>query len=344
MSNSRIFKFHWLLMMLITCSSTQVVMSQEDTISSDIDTLQVEVLNQQDTLFEESVNVQEFKQAEDSILNDTSGIESIPANDGTSDIIEYDTTEISLRKKRVIIVKDDDETRITIGRYEEDDDRDDSRRYSGKRHNKRYRDTDTDFLAFDLGVTNFHQDGTFGREATIDDLELRAFRPLGHWALHFFPTRTPLSRRGTVNLQTAITLDFNNYYFVRDITLLQDQETVTITETGDEFERNKLSALFAQVPLMINFRTRPRRSSGVSLSMGAYFGLLWRSRTVQKLDGDKIKVKDRFNLNNERFGLTARLSFKWFRLYFNYNLSDLFENGEGPEVSTFTSGINIIQF
>lgn len=300
-----------------------------------------------------------YAQQEDSVRSDSSFIEPVEETEeikmeegeretSQPEVMENDTTEIGLRNRKVTITKDDGETKITIGRYE----RKENERYyqsSKSRRNRRYyHDSEVDFLSFDLGVTNFHDGGTFGREATVDDLELRAFRPLGHWALHFFPTRASLVGRGVVNLETAISLDFNNYYFVRDITLLQDLEMIEIIRTGDEFERNKLSALYAQIPLMINFRTDGRNYKGVSLSVGGYFGLLWRSRTIQKIENDKIKVKDRFNLNNQKFGVTARLSFKWFRVYFNYNISPLFEDGEGPgigpEVSTFSTGINVVQF
>lgn len=264
--------------------------------------------------------------------------------DDEQQVIENDTTEIGLRNRRVTITKEGGETKITIGKYER---RDNERTYQSnrsRRHKRYYKESEVDFISLDLGFTNYREGSTFGSEATIEELELQAFRPLGQWALHFFPTRASLIGRGIVNLETAISLDFNNYSFVSDITLLQDQDELTIIRTGDDFDRNKLSALYAQIPLLINFRSRKRNNRGVSLSVGGYFGLLWRSRTVQRIDDDRIRVKDSFNLNNERYGVTARLSFKWFRVYFNVNLSPLFEDGEGPEVSTFSTGINVIQF
>ena len=246
-----------------------------------------------------------------------------------------DTTEISWRKKTFVIISDDDGTRFKV---EENKDYRDGRKKRDYSH--------VGFMALDFGVNNYYQDGNFGKDALEDTrLELRNFRPFSHVGLHFLPTTASLIGRGAVNLQTAITVDYNNHYFVRDITLLPNRETLTIADSTGSFEVNKLFARYAQIPLMLNFNTSRRGNDGVSLSVGGYAGVLWKSRTRQKTDnGEKIRVTDDFNLNPFRYGLTARLNFKWFRFYANYNLSSLFHPDEGPNTQTFSAGFTLIDF
>ncbi|MEM6768389.1 MAG: outer membrane beta-barrel protein [Bacteroidota bacterium] len=274
---------------------------------------------------------------------------------GTEEEISKDTTEIKWNEKKLVIISDDEETTIRIPKksneahtfsFGDDDDDDDDWDDDWDHYDWNWGNGgNVGFLAFDIGVTNYHDsEGTFGKDATLEDLELRVFRPGGHVALHFLPTTVPLIGRGAVSLKTALTVDFNNYYFTNDITLLPDQDSLTYSFTGEDFDRNKLFASYAQLPLMLHFDTRPGSSRGVQLSLGGYVGLLWGSRTKQKIGDDKIKIKDDFNLNPVRYGLTGRLRLRWFRLYVNYNLSDLFEEGEGPVVQTFSAGLNIFEW
>ena len=98
---------------------------------------------------------------------------------------------------------------------------------------------------------------------------------------------------------------------------------------------------------MLNFNTDPRHDEGFSLSIGGYAGVLWGGKTKQVSDVEgKKKVRDEFNLNKFRYGLTARVDLRWLDFYFNLNMSQLFEEEEdrGINTQTFTAGINIIDF
>jgi hypothetical protein len=73
--------------------------------------------------------------------------------------------------------------------------------------------------------------------------------------------------------------------------------------------------------------------------------VLWQGWTKQRSEAEgKVKIKDDFNLNPFRYGLTARIDFPWFDFYLNYNLSEMFEDGQGPATQTFSAGINIVDF
>jgi hypothetical protein len=270
-----------------------------------------------------------------------------------------DTTEVMLKNKKIIIISDsegkkiqildvdgaldDDEVEIEDQEYEEPSYEEEE--YDGKKSRSYRKRSEVGGLGFDFGVTNYFVGGQYGSNAAPASLTLREFRPGSHVALHFFPTRVSLIGRGAVNLKTALTLDWANYYFTENITLIEDQPQVTLDTTGILFSRNKLTSRYVQLPLLLNFNTAPGSDDGVSISVGGYAGLLWSAHTKQVSDENgRVKVRDDFNLNPFRYGLTARVDFKWFDFYLNYNLSEVFAENEGPSAQTFTAGINFLNF
>ena len=266
-----------------------------------------------------------------------------------SEVVKNDTTEILLKSKKIIIISDNEGKRIQIkekdGSEEGNEWDDEDYDHKHKEDKKKRENSDTDLLGLDLGITNYYVNGDYGVNAAIPALELKQFRPGAHVALHLLPTRVSIIGNGAVNLKSAITIDWSNYYYVNDITLRDGGEELTIDTTGVSFSKNKLMTRYAQIPLLLNFNTAPGTNDGVSISVGAYGGILWKARTKQISDANgKVKVDGEYNLNPFRYGLMARIDFKWFDFYLNYNLSNLFDEGINPQTQTFVAGINIIDF
>ena len=139
------------------------------------------------------------------------------------------TTIIWGNKSRIIITEDKEGNRVIKlvkkkegeaeewededeGYYEEDEDHDDWE------YSRRNGYSNVEFLAFDLGVTNYYNNENFGVDAAVPDLEVRSFRPGSHVALHFLPTTVSLFGRGVVNLKTAITIDWTSVLLYRRYT------------------------------------------------------------------------------------------------------------------------------
>jgi len=237
----------------------------------------------------------------------------------------------------------DDESDDEWEEWNEDEDKDEHNYNSRRRRNR----SEVGFLSFDLGVANYYNDGNWGADAATPELEVRTFRPGAHVALHIIPTRVSLIGRGVVNLETAITIDWTNLYFTEDIQLQNDTEVFTFERTGVNYDRNKLMLRYAQIPLLLNIDTDPGGNDGLELSVGGFAGVLWGSRTKQKSDEfGKVKVRDDFNLNNFRYGLTARVKIRWFDVYFNLHLSQLLDEDEdaGINAQLFTAGFNLFEF
>jgi len=275
-----------------------------------------------------------------------------------------DTTKITIKKKTVTIIKDEEGRKLKFGDVnkivdevqrelaeqraaeEKQDDWDDEYDYEAKEKVDERDAVEIDFLGFDLGITNYFVDGTYGTDAAVPELALRDFRLGSHVALHFLGTRVSVIGKGAVSLKTAFTIDWSNYYYTTPVTLIEGEEGLEFGTAEQELRKNKLTTRYAQIPLMLNFNTAPGKDNNVSFSIGAFGGLLWSAHTKQVTEDDRLKTKRKgdYSLNPIRYGLTARLDFKWLDLYVNYNLSELFIEGEGPATNTFVAGINLINF
>ncbi|WNJ16154.1 porin family protein [Pontibacter sp. G13] len=248
-----------------------------------------------------------------------------------TETITTDTVEVIWKKKGFLIISDQDGRRIEFLDPEEE-----STTYLPPK-------SKVDFLGFDLGFFNYADGPALGQPPS-PDLEIKPFRFTSHVALHMIPVTVRLDRRGHINLKSAITFNWSNFNFKEDIRLIQNSEGLRYEKTGIDYRTNKLTATYLQIPLLLHFNTSPNDKKGLRMSVGGFAGVLIRSKTKQKSDEfGTVKVRDEFGLNRFRYGLTARIDFRWFDFYFNYNLSEVFAGGV-PPFETFEAGINLIHF
>ncbi|MEL6591026.1 MAG: outer membrane beta-barrel protein, partial [Bacteroidota bacterium] len=277
--------------------------------------------------------------------------------DGTEE-----ATEIEIEEPEVIIIEeegDDDYDYETESEdeydeeYEEEyegewEDEDYDHKAKTKRSGKR---TDVDLLGLDIGFTNYYNSSTgqYGLAAAPSSLAIREFRPGSHVALHFFPTTASLAGRGTVNLKTALTIDWTQLYFSSNVRLNEVGGALDISESPNNLSKNKLTARYIQMPLLLNINTDPGGKDGLSVSFGVYGGLLWKGWTKSEYadNGQTIvdKIDGSYGLSPIRYGLMARIDFKWFDIYGMYNMVPHFESGSGVEqTQTVMFGMNLINF
>lgn len=263
----------------------------------------------------------------------------------STDETDGSQTTISVGGKKIIIIDDEDgdSRRVVVREGEDGDEYDPDYDHKTKRRRK---GSHVDGIGLDIGITNYYAGGNYGVNAVPDgNFELNEFRPASHVALHLFPTTVSLAGRGAVNLKTALTIDWNYYHFKNDVTIIEDGESIEFEQSSISFKNNNLMARYFQIPLLLNFNTIPGSDEGLRISVGVYGGVLWKSRTKQvSEENGKVKIDGDFYLNPYRYGLTARIDFKWFDLYLNYNLSELYAENEGPSTQTFTAGLNLIHF
>ena len=103
-----------------------------------------------------------------------------------------------------------------------------------------------------------------------------------------------------------------------------------------EIKKTKLSTTYFEVPLELRFHVdKDNFKKSVKIAIGGRVGVLMSSHTKVKYEvdgnGNKLKLKDNYELNRFRYGAQASLGVAGISLYFYWGLNDLFEKGRGPE-------------
>lgn len=286
-----------------------------------------------------------------------------------------DTTEVLLGNRKIIIIKDGEDTHVTIkrkkgnkwvddeGNEEDAEDEEDAHGYryeynteekivsndgendidEDEPHHPKF--ADVDWFGLDLGLNNYVTNGQLLKTPTnYENLGLDTWRSL-NVTTHFLPTTIHLFGEGAVNLKTAISLDFNNMRFKDDFIIRPNANTLTLDSTA-VLKKNKLVATYVQLPLLLHFKTNPHnRKKSIDFSLGGFVGALIDGKTKRQDESEKvIKTHDTFNLNPLKYGVTARVDFRWIDFYVNYNLSNVFADAQGPKTQLVSAGINLIDF
>ncbi len=149
-----------------------------------------------------------------------------------------------------------------------------------------------------------------------------------------------------VNLVTGFGLDWSVYGFRNNTTLRHDTSFLAATFDTVDYKRNRLRAFYVQVPLMLEFNTSENEDRAFHIGAGVLLGYnLFDNKLKQKyeLDGKDYKniVRDDFNINPVRYGLTARVGYGDYSIFANYNVSTLFEKDAGPKMYPVQVGFHV---
>ncbi len=170
-------------------------------------------------------------------------------------------------------------------------------------------------------------------------------------SLNFFEQKIPLWKKH-INIVTGMGADISNYRFENKNYILQSSSNFTsaVYDSIVSFKKNKLSVIYLNVPLLLQFDTNPfsKNNKTVHLSAGVVGGLRLWSHTKQEYEigGTTFKPKthDDFNLNPFRYSAMARIGYGNLDLYASYALNTMFKKNEGPQLYPFTVGITLIGF
>lgn len=114
------------------------------------------------------------------------------------------------------------------------------------------------------------------------------------------------------------------------------------------YNSSKFVATYFDIPIELRFKSK----SEFRIALGFKFGFLIKAHTKYKGDdfigGNYNKViykKARIQyVEKNRYGLTARIGYKWLNLWGYYQLSSLFLSGNGPDMYPISIGITVIPF
>jgi hypothetical protein len=252
-----------------------------------------------------------------------------------------DTTEVIVGNKVITITIDTitgkKDVQVTSRPVADQSWDEDDRKHD--RDSSNVRPVDVGGIGIDLGANWLLYDNSFDLPTTQSAFETEPLRST-NLALHLLPTHFNMAK-GHVSILTAITFDNNKYQFRNNVTMLPGQSSVTMRPDSISFKKNKLSTWYAQIPLMLSIQTNPSNPrKNFHVSLGGFAGLFLGASTKQKSDErGKVILKDDYNLNPLRYGVTARIGFSNLELYSTYTLTPMFREGQGPTFQNINFGI-----
>jgi hypothetical protein len=115
-----------------------------------------------------------------------------------------------------------------------------------------------------------------------------------------------------------------------------------------DYKKNKMTLTYLDIPFEFIYKTR----SNLRFSAGFKVGFLLQSHTKYRgddyLNGNKNELKVKFfrlrNIDDYRFGVTARIGWKWINAFGYYSLSKIFNKNQGPDLYPISVGISVIPF
>ncbi|MBK9284409.1 MAG: DUF2807 domain-containing protein [Sphingobacteriaceae bacterium] len=240
-----------------------------------------------------------------------------------------DSTTIRWKGKKVIIVEGDkDKKKMKIGM-----------------------DGSWDHWAgFSLGVNGLlTPGGSTSMDKAFKYMDLNYSRSI-NIQLNFFQHNFHLYKN-YVNLVTGFGIEWRRYMLDNKTTLNPDSSfTYGIIDSTNNFSYNKnlFKSTMLQVPLLLEFNTSKKANRSFHIAVGAIGQFMVNSKTKQILEtkGDEYtKVrKDTYNMSPLSVKAHASIGYSGFTVFGEYNLTELFDSGEGPKLLPFTAGIRIVPF
>ena len=157
-------------------------------------------------------------------------------------------------------------------------------------------------------------------------------------------------KKSAFRLGLGISFDWYNFMFDHN-RLVQKANQGAIFQPKFDAQRNeialsknKLTVSYINIPIMPHVVFT--KNSGVQMiGLGGYVGYRIDSwtKSIEEKTENLHRVSSNFNLNQFRYGLRAEFAFKKIpSLFFNYDLSPLFEKNSSPNLAGFSFGIILL--
>jgi len=204
----------------------------------------------------------------------------------------------------------------------------------------------TNWMVIDIGYSGFNDKTNYSSVAaqafapgsTDDWFDLRGIksRNVNVW---FFMQRLNMIEH-VVNLKYGLGLELNNYFFDDESIRFQKNPTLVVMDPGlKDAKKNKLAVDYLTVPLMLNFNFTPDRDKGFGFSAGVSGGFMYSARQKTKMDGDKDKVKNDFDLKRWKLSYIGELNLGPVKLYGSYAVKTMWD--KGLDQTPYTVGFRI---
>jgi hypothetical protein len=252
---------------------------------------------------------------------------------------EMDTAIIQVKGKKIIIIEEKNSFEDRWENWDKNDHK------FNKSINIKYgwdKKFDGHYAGLEFGINNFlNKDMEMILPDDAGFLELEDSKSI-EFSLNLVDVSVPIVKQ-RLGLVTGLGFTWNNYHLDNKQMVLQNDgdSLYAFEDTLTSYSKNKLNAVFLNVPLMLEFQ-QPIGNKDFWIAVGGYAGVKIGSSTKLKSnEGDKIRVRKDFHLNTLRYGLRAQVGFENFGVYCNYSLQSLFKKDEGPELYPISLGVTL---
>lgn len=173
--------------------------------------------------------------------------------------------------------------------------------------------------------------------------EQAGFLDLNNWrstqfSINFFSFGA-FDRHRNIGITMGLGLRANNYRLDRSLSLTKQGGVLTPYAIADVSSRgvkkSKFNVAAVHLPVEVMFG-HPNR---FAFSVGGYVDMVMNSHTKIKYNGGKKDKEHYLPVNFLQAGVKARFTFRWFSVYAEYQPTQLFKSGRGPEAQQWTIGI-----
>jgi hypothetical protein len=204
----------------------------------------------------------------------------------------------------------------------------------GNRYNKKMSNLSTNWWVVDVGFANYSDNTNYNSAEAMafapgmdkDKLSLSTGKSV-NVNVWFFMQRLNMVKH-VLNLKYGMGLELNNYRFDNEeVRLTKNPTMITLDNNLKDADKNKLTADYITVPVMLNVNFTPKKNKGFGLSGGVSGGYLYSSLQKIKNGDHKDKLHDDFNLRKWKLSYIGELSLGPVRLYGSYAMKSMWEKG-----------------
>jgi hypothetical protein len=157
--------------------------------------------------------------------------------------------------------------------------------------------------------------------------------------------------RNTIGLVTGAGLSLLSYHLENNTSLSVDENRKVHPETlfFDSNQKSKLSSLYLEVPLLIEFQVPVSHFANRLYFSAGITGakrLETHTKVKYRKEGkrEKLKSPGDYSIRDYKVAGTFRMGYRWFNLFATYDLAPLFEDRRGPRLYPFSVGVKLISF
>lgn len=277
------------------------------------------------------------KQSEDVLDND---IEIKVFEDGDSTFIKLGDLDVNVKEL-------EDMTKIELGKHDLEIDDDGNVRFK-KHKREKY---DGHWGGVELGINGLlNADNKLDTPEGYEFLDLRMEKSI-NVGINLYEQNFNLVGE-KLGLTTGLGLEWNNYRFNRNNTILElNEDTLSgfvNTDPDFDYSKSKLVTTYLTLPVMFEFQTNSKsKDNSFHIGVGVLSGLRIGTHTkVMYQNGDRETDKERGAavLNPFKVDLMARIGWWKLNLYGKYSLINLVKADKGPELYPFSVGISLVNW